>query len=163
MSPPIFCAIIAFVASRETKNEPRAMMSCCRSQSFTVVSTSDLLIEIPALFTTISTPPNAKLEAAIASAIACSSVTSIEIPTALSALPISAATFTAPSRSRSATTMHAPSLARRSAVALPRPDAAPVTSAIRPASGFGLGARFNFASSRSQYSMRNFSDSGIGA
>ena len=48
------------------------------------------------------------------------------------------------------------------AVAFPSPDAAPVTNAMRPASGFGFGARFNFASSRSQYSIRNFSDSSIG-
>ena len=111
----------------------------------------------------MSTPPKAKLVAAIASIIAPSSVTSIAIPMALSEFPISAATAIAPSLSRSATTTQAPSAARRKAVALPRPEAAPVTSAIRPASGFGLGARFNLASSRSQYSMRNFSDSIIGA
>ena len=138
-------------------------MSCCRSQSCTVVSTSDLLIEIPALFTTISIPPKAKFAAAMAAAIAPSSVTSMAIPIALSELPISAATATAPSLSRSATTTQAPSAASRSAVAFPRPDAAPVTSAMRLASGFGLGARLSFASSKSQYSMRNFSDSVIGA
>ena len=108
-------------------------------------------------------PPKAKLAAAIAAAIAPSSVTSIAIPIALSELPISAATATAPSLSRSATTTQAPSAANRSAVAFPRPEAAPVTRAIRLASGFGLGARLSFASSRSQYSIRNFSDSAIGA
>ena len=48
-------------------------------------------------------------------------------------------------------------------MARPMPDPAPVTNAIRPASGFGFGSRCNFASSRPQYSMRNFSASGIGA
>ena len=50
----------------------------------------------------------------------------------------------------------------RAEMALPIPDAAPVTSAIRPASGFGFGIRCNFASSSDQYSMRNFSASEIG-
>ena len=48
-------------------------------------------------------------------------------------------------------------------MALPIPDPAPVTSAIRVASGFGLGIRCSLASSRAQYSMRNFSASLIGA
>ena len=43
------------------------------------------------------------------------------------------------------------------------PDAAPVTSAIRVASGFGSGIRWSLASSSAQYSMRNFSASSIGA
>ena len=60
-------------------------------------------------------------------------------------------------------TTHAPSAAKRVAIALPMPDAAPVTSAIRPAWDFGLGIRASLASSRAQYSIRNFSDSSIGA
>ena len=48
-------------------------------------------------------------------------------------------------------------------MALPMPDAAPVTSATRVASGFGAGIRASFASSSAQYSMRNFSASAIGA
>ncbi len=43
------------------------------------------------------------------------------------------------------------------------PEAAPVTSAIRVASGFGAGIRWSLASSSAQYSIRNFSDSSIGA
>ncbi|SLJ82640.1 Uncharacterised protein [Mycobacteroides abscessus subsp. abscessus] len=42
------------------------------------------------------------------------------------------------------------------------PDAAPVTSAIRVASGLGRGRRASLASSSAQYSMRNFSASSIG-
>ena len=57
----------------------------------------------------------------------------------------------------------APSAASRWAMALPMPDAAPVTSAIRPARGLGFGIRCSFASSSAQYSIRNFSLSGIGA
>ena len=48
-------------------------------------------------------------------------------------------------------------------MALPMPDAAPVTSATRVASGLGLGIRWSLASSSDQYSMRNFSLSSIGA
>ncbi len=57
----------------------------------------------------------------------------------------------------------APSAANRSAIALPIPDPAPVTSAIRVASAFGLGSRASLASSSAQYSIRNFSASSIGA
>ena len=60
-------------------------------------------------------------------------------------------------------TTHAPSAASRVAMALPMPEAAPVTSAIRVASGFGLGIRCSLASSSAQYSIRNFSLSSIGA
>ena len=63
----------------------------------------------------------------------------------------------------SATTTHAPSAASRSAIALPIPDPPPVTNATRVASGFGGGSRRSFASSSAQYSIRNFSDSAIGA
>src|SRR5690606_42113538 len=44
-------------------------------------------------------------------------------------------------RSRSATTTHAPSAARRVAMALPIPDAAPVTNAMRPWCDFGKAIR----------------------
>ena len=43
------------------------------------------------------------------------------------------------------------------------PDPPPVTNATRAASGLGLGIRRSLASSRAQYSIRNFSDSVIGA
>ena len=48
-------------------------------------------------------------------------------------------------------------------MALPMPEAAPVTRAIRVASGLGFGIRWSLASSRAQYSIANFSDSSIGA
>ena len=38
-----------------------------------------------------------------------------------------------------------------------------MTKATRVASGLGCGSRCSLASSSAQYSMRNFSDSGIGA
>jgi hypothetical protein len=40
---------------------------------------------------------------------------------------------------------------------------APVTKATRVARALGLGMRASLASSRAQYSIRNFSDSEIGA
>ena len=42
------------------------------------------------------------------------------------------------------------------------PPAAPVTSAMRVASGLGFGIRCSLASSSAQYSILNFSDSSIG-
>ena len=75
---------------------------------------------------------------------------------------MSPATAAAACPSRSATTTHAPSAASRCAVARPMPDPPPVTSATRVASGLGPGRRRSLASSSSQYSIRNFSLSGIG-
>jgi hypothetical protein len=90
-------------------------------------------------------------------------VTSEVTPTATSAEPMPAATCRAASPSRSATTTQAPSAASRRAMARPIPEPPPVTSAIRLASGRGFGRRRSLASSRSQYSIRNFSASLIGA
>lgn len=139
------------------------MMACWRSQSRTVVSASGLEMEMPALLTTRSTPPKASTAASKAPATCSSLVTSTVTATALSGPPSSSATAAALSVSRSATTTQAPSATRRRAMALPMPLPAPVTRAIRVASGFGFGIRRSLASSRAQYSMRNFSDSSIGA
>ena len=59
-------------------------------------------------------------------------------------------------------TTQAPSAARRVAMALPMPLAAPVTNAMRPWCDFGFGMRWSFASSSAQYSMSNFSASEMG-
>ncbi|MCO4699491.1 hypothetical protein LRR80_05587 [Streptomyces sp. RO-S4] len=163
MSPPSRWAVITRAASRDTRKDPRAMTSCWTSQSFADVSSNGLEREIPALFTTRSTPPKASTAAWNAAAICSSSVTSTVTATALSGPPSSCATRAAFSPCRSATTTHAPSAASRRAMAFPIPLPAPVTSATRVASGFGGGIRRSLASSRAQYSMRNFSDSSIGA
>ena len=76
MSPPSCCSIITLAASRETRKEPLAITLCCRSQSLTVVSSSGLDSDRPALLTTRSTPPNASAAAANISATAFSSDTS---------------------------------------------------------------------------------------
>ena len=78
-------------ASRETRKLPLAMTSCCRSQSCSVVSSSGLEIDRPALLTTRSTPPKASAAARNAAATASPSLTSAATPTATSAPPISAA------------------------------------------------------------------------
>ncbi len=139
MSPPSSWAIITRAASRDTRNEPLAITSCCRSQSSTVVSSSGLDSDSPALLTTRSTPPKASTPAASAAATASSSETSTSTATATSGPPSSSATCWALSRFRSATTTQPPSAATRWAIALPIPDPAPVTSAIRVASGLGFG------------------------
>ena len=115
------------------------------------------------MLTTRSSPPNASTVASIAARTCASSVTSACTPTATSVPPSSAAAACAFARSRSAITTQAPSAARRVAIALPMPEAAPVTSAMRVAWLFGFGSRCSFASSSAQYSIRNFSASSIGA
>jgi len=123
-------------ASRETRNDPLAITSCCRSQSATVVSSSDFEMDRPALLTTRSRPPKARHAVRTAARTASSSVTSTVTGTAMSAEPSSPATVAALSGFTSATTTQAPSAASRCAIALPIPDPAPVTSAMRVASGF---------------------------
>ena len=49
------------------------------------------------------------------------------------------------------------------AIARPMPEPPPVTRATRAASGLGFGQAGSLASSSAQYSMRNFSASGMGA
>lgn len=163
MSPPSPWAVITRAASRDTRNEPRAMTECWTSQSFAVVSRSGLEMDSPALLTTRSTPPNASSADRNAAPIRSSDVTSTATATALSGPPNSAATAAAFAASRSATTTQAPSATSRCAIARPMPLPAPVTSATRVASGLGFGIRRSLASSNSQYSMRNFSASSIGA
>ena len=92
MSPPMPCASITLAASRETRNEPRAITSCSRSQSATVVSVRGLEIDRPALFTTRSRPPKASAALAIAAAMSSSLVTSAATGTATSAEPMPSAT-----------------------------------------------------------------------
>ena len=163
MSPLICCAIITRAAALATRNEPLAITSCCRSQSCSLVSSSERDSDSPALFTTRSMPPKASTAASTARCTASASETSTWTPTATSALPISAAACCALSSDRSAMTTQAPSADSFSAVARPMPDAAPVTNATRVASGFGFGIRCSLASSSAQYSMRNFSASSMGA
>src|SRR6266568_714740 len=84
MSPPIRCARMTRAASRETRNEPRAITSCWMSQSARVVSSSGLEMDRPALLTTRSTPPKASAAASNAPATASCSVTSTVTATATS-------------------------------------------------------------------------------
>src|SRR5664279_3441881 len=134
-----------------------------QSQSFTVVSSSGLDSDRPALFTTRSAPPHAMDAAAMAPCTDTSEDTSAFTATATSGPPSSSASACAPSRLRSAMTTPPPSAAMRVAMAFPIPDPAPVTSATRVASAFGFGIRCSLASSRAQYSMANFSASLVGA
>ena len=63
MSPPIPWSISTLAAAFETRNEPLAITSCWRSQSASVVSSSDLDNDSPALLTTRSRPPKASTAA----------------------------------------------------------------------------------------------------
>ena len=82
---------------------------------------------------------------------------------AWSPAPSASETVWAASPSMSVTATTAPSSRRRTAMARPIPEPAPVTSAIFPVRGLGLGRRWSLRSSSTQYSMRNFSASEIGA
>ena len=84
MSPPMSCSIMTFAAALATRKEPLAMTLCCRSQSFSVVSSSGLEMESPALLTTRSTPPKASTASWMAAATWASSVTSAWTPIATS-------------------------------------------------------------------------------
>ena len=84
MSPPSPCSIMIRAASRETRKLPFAITSCCRSQSCSVVSSSGLEIDRPALLTTRSTPPKASAAARNAAATASASLTSAATPMATS-------------------------------------------------------------------------------
>src|SRR5580698_8827050 len=57
-SPPMPWAAKRSAAALETRKDPLAMTSCCRSQSSSEVSDREPAIERPALFTTMSMPPN---------------------------------------------------------------------------------------------------------
>ena len=59
MSPPSSCSMSTLAAAFATRNEPFAMMSCWKSQSCSVVSSSGFDSETPALFTIRSMPPKA--------------------------------------------------------------------------------------------------------
>ena len=89
------CSMRIRAASRETRNEPRAITSCWRSQSATVVSRSGFEIDRPALFTTMSMPPNASVAVRNAAMTWASSVTSATTLTATSGPPSSVATASA--------------------------------------------------------------------
>jgi hypothetical protein len=79
------CWTITRAVSRETRKLPLAMTSCCRSQSCSVVSSSGLLMDSPALLTTRSTPPKASTASRTAAATCSPSLTSAATPTATSA------------------------------------------------------------------------------
>ena len=114
MSPPSSWAIITRAASRDTRNEPLAITSCCRSQSATVVSSSGLDSDSPALLTTRSTPPNAStaLGERGGDGVLVGDV-DLDRDAPCPAPPSSSATCWALSRFRSATTTQAPSAATR--------------------------------------------------
>ena len=59
MSPPRPCARSTGSTALATRNEPRGMIWYCRSQSVKEVSARDPARVMPALFTMMSTPPNA--------------------------------------------------------------------------------------------------------
>ena len=164
MSPPMPWSIMTRAASRETRNEPRAITSCCRSQSAARGLQQRRDSDRPALFTTRSTPPKARTACRNAAGdLLLGGDVDVDgdgdVRGASGAAELGGDLLGGGAASRSATTTQAPSAASRRAVAAPMPEPPPVTSATRVASGLGAGIRRSLASSSSQYSMRNFSDS----
>ena len=139
------------------------MTSCCRSQSCSVVSSSGLEIDRPALLTTRSTPPKASAP----SATAAGDLLLVGHVDGHGYGDVRAADLRGDLRGGLAVEVgdHDAGAfgASRWAMARPMPEPAPVTSATRAASGLGVGIRWSLGSSSAQYSMRNFSRSSIGA
>ena len=155
-SPPSPCFRITLTPTCVTINCPLTRISYNKSQSFSVWSSRDLEIEIPALFTRMSTPPKDKEEILSASSTCAILVTSNEADAKASfpncCLNSSSASFNLPG-SLSLIMTHAPSATNFLAMALPIPPALPVMNAIFPDSALGFGMRCNLASSNNQYSM----------
>src|SRR4029077_13037642 len=96
-------------------------------------STTGLTIWMPALLTSTSTRPYSAITAATPALTACSSTTFMATANALPPLPlISDALCLAASRLRSAIAAMPPSAAKRRAISLPMPLAAPVMIATFP-------------------------------
>ena len=140
----------------ETINCPFTKISYNLSHSSKLCSAIDFEILIPALFTTISTPPKAKQVASNAFAVLFSSVTFNSALETASLPNILVKSAVAPSKRSSfisLITTQAPSSAKRFAIAFPIPPAEPVIKATRPDNDFGFGIRCNLASSNNQYSI----------
>ena len=116
----------------------------------------DFEMLMPALLTTISTPPKAKQAASRAFWVLVASVTFKRV-LATASLPNKAinSVLAVAKRSSLMSLMmtQAPSSANFLAMALPIPPADPVIRATRPERALGLGIRWSLASSKSQYSI----------
>src|SRR3954465_7975904 len=130
--PPVLR--IARTPSRVRRKPPSRLTAMTRRHSASVVSSSGLAKEMPALLTRTSSRPNASSTRRSAPAHEASSLTSWRRKIASPPPRAMAAATSSPDGSRSVATPPAPSLAKRIAVALPIPDAAPVTSAVLPRS-----------------------------
>src|SRR6516165_6640633 len=125
------CLKQAFVV----KKAPSRWMASIFFHSANGSSSIGLTIWMPALLTRISTRPNRSIVVAMPAATAASSLTSMATPTAVPpARLISVAVASADGNRRSAIATFAPSVAKRLAISLPMPLAAPVMMATLPSS-----------------------------
>src|SRR5260370_1414947 len=131
---PVFCATIARAAAWPQRNTPVRFTVSTRFQCSSGSSRNEGVPPMPALLIRMSRPPNSASVRATSAATSFASLTSVRWA---SARPPPAASFfraaSAAARSTSARTTAAPSDASRSAIASPRPPAAPVTIATLPA------------------------------
>ncbi|MDT4866163.1 hypothetical protein FQZ97_1010030 [compost metagenome] len=156
ISPPIPCFFITAIPAFETMNCPFTRISYRRSHSSRLCSSIDREMLIPALFTTMSTPPKASEAFTKAASALAASVTFRRVAAAASFPNIfsnSSRVVTRRVSSISLRITQAPSCANFRAMALPIPPPEPVTRATLPARAFGLGIRCSLASSSSQYSI----------
>ena len=126
IDPPPFFFICGTTAATPRKT-PVELTAMTRSQMPVSSKSFTALPLMPALFTRMSILPHFETVSATTEAQLASSVTFRGMKTADS--PIAAATSLPSSSSMSAITTFAPSFAKRTAVARPIPDAAPVTIA----------------------------------
>lgn len=134
--PPSFMALMA---CRVPTNTPSRFVASTRRQSARLVSVIGRAKAMPAQLTAMSRRPHSARIRAIA---ACQSVCEVTSSRKASAWPppaqIASATCAESGSFRSAKATLAPASARRLAVALPMPEAAPVTRATLPTMRWAL-------------------------
>src|SRR5262249_16819807 len=133
-----FCPIIPGTSAREQRKGPSRLTRITLRHSSTSVShVLALAPAMPALLTRMSTRPNALSVASRASATCVASATSQA--TAMTLGPSVPAVRLANALSQSQHATFAPELRKRSLIALPKPCAPPVTTAMRPFKSMALG------------------------
>src|SRR5574337_468000 len=131
MMVPPRCLLIYLSAALAHRNEPFKLMPSTKSQSSSFIRRISPSRVMPALFTRMSIRPNFPTTSSIMAETSAEAATFALI--ASDFLPfasMSAAVFWAASRFTSQMAVSAPSAASASAISLPMPCAAPVTSAI---------------------------------
>ena len=135
IEPPVRLAAMRRAASWPTRNTPSRLTAITARHSSSVVLVKKAPEGTPALLTRMVIGPSAASASAKACATEARSVTSMATAAAWPPLPrISAASCSSTSSRRAASATLAPAPASTRAKCRPKPEEAPVTSAVLPAS-----------------------------